>query len=442
MMDGFVTLAQTISERALNTAVEGFVLAAAVWLLLRIFGRHHSRTRFLVWFIALLAIAALPFLAGAPSGVLSHRASGSAGVTLPASFAVFLFLGWITGVSIGAAKLALGLWRVRQLRKSCVEMHPAVIEPVANHLRDNGRRVKLCASNEVTVPTAIGFFHPAVVFPKPLLSQLSAQEMEVMFLHELAHLRRRDDWTNLAQKLLKAVFFFHPAVWWIDDRLALEREMACDEMVIAETGSAKGYASLLLSFTEKLQERRGFGLVHGLVSRVCQLSSRIHEILAWNGAKGAGFRKPLLGISVAVFAAVFGITTHAPQWIHFAATADPIQAQIAHRNTHLHTMPASDPERPQVIPATFHPDREAPAMIASPSAEAHTTMVIRKKPAKTPRKVKAVQLRPFAAQQVFVVLQQAEYDVSGSGVWSICVWQLGPDSQGRAQLESAIVMKI
>ena len=46
------------------------------------------------------------------------------------------------------------------------------------------------------------------------------------------------DWTNLLQKLVRAVFFFHPAVWWIENRLSLEREMACDDMVLAQTASA------------------------------------------------------------------------------------------------------------------------------------------------------------------------------------------------------------
>ena len=68
----------------------------------------------------------------------------------------------------------------------------------------------MCISEDVTVPAAIGFFRPAIVFPAGLLSQLSPDEIKVILLHELAHLRRWDDWTNLGQKIVKAVFFFHP----------------------------------------------------------------------------------------------------------------------------------------------------------------------------------------------------------------------------------------
>jgi len=78
------------------------------------------------------------------------------------------------------------------------------------------------------VPTAIGFFQPAVIVPAWTLRELSAEELHSVLLHELAHLRRWDDWTNLAQELVGALFFFHPAVWRIGSRLSLEREMACD----------------------------------------------------------------------------------------------------------------------------------------------------------------------------------------------------------------------
>ena len=79
----------------------------------------------------------------------------------------------------------------------------------------------------------------------------------MILLHENAHLRRWDQWTNLAQKIVTALFFFHPAVWWIENRLTLEREMACDDIVLAQTASPRDYASFLISFAEKIAKRPG-----------------------------------------------------------------------------------------------------------------------------------------------------------------------------------------
>ncbi len=103
---------------------------------------------------------------------------------------------------------------------------------------DSPRPVKLCVSDRLRVPTAIGFTKPLVVIPSWTMEELSAAELNPILLHELAHLRRRDDWTNLVQKILGALLFFHPAVWWIEKKLALEREMACDDLVLASTTSS------------------------------------------------------------------------------------------------------------------------------------------------------------------------------------------------------------
>ena len=86
---------------------------------------------------------------------------------------------------------------------------------------------------------SLGFLHPAILIPQTLLDTLSNAELEHVVLHELAHLRRRDDWTNLAQKLIVAILPIQPALYWIGRRMSIEREMACDDWVIATTGTAK-----------------------------------------------------------------------------------------------------------------------------------------------------------------------------------------------------------
>ena len=92
------------------------------------------------------------------------------------------------------------------------------------------------------------------------VKELSTAELNSILIHELAHLRRWDDWTNLGQQILKALLFFHPAVWWIESKLALEREMACDDAVLAKTANPRGYAQCLISVAEKSFARRGLAL--------------------------------------------------------------------------------------------------------------------------------------------------------------------------------------
>src|SRR5260370_738296 len=230
-----------------------------------------------------------------------------------------MFVAWGVGAGLFLLRLGVGLWRVRGLLRNCSNVDLASIDPaIAAILRDLGsrRRVKLCASNEVAVPTAIGFFRPAIVFPAWLLPQLSAGEVKVILLHELAHLHRLDDWTNLFQKIVKAVFFFHPAVWWVEDRLTLEREMACDDMVLAQT-SPRDYASSLISFAEKLHSARGLTLAQALVSRMRHMSLRVTQILDAKRPSRTGLWQPVLGVTAGMLALVFTAAPYAPRFVAF-----------------------------------------------------------------------------------------------------------------------------
>ena len=79
----------------------------------------------------------------------------------------------------------------------------------------------------------IGFFKPRILIPDWLFARLTSGELEQIVLHEAEHLRRRDDWTNLFQKLCLVFFPLNPALMWIEHRLCREREMACDDGVIS-----------------------------------------------------------------------------------------------------------------------------------------------------------------------------------------------------------------
>ena len=189
-------------------------------------------------------------------------------------------------MSVLLVRLGLSLYHVSVLRSDCREIdandYPALTE-VGLDLQQS-RRVKFLVSDDVRVPTALGFFRPAVLLPAWALRDLSPDELKGIVLHELAHLRRWDDWTNLAQKFVEALFFFHPAVWWIDSRLALERELACDDMVLEQTASARTYAASLVSVAEKvvaekIRMQRALALAQSALGRVREVSQRVKQIL-------------------------------------------------------------------------------------------------------------------------------------------------------------------
>ena len=115
-----------------------------------------------------------------------------------------------------------------------------------------GRRpVELCTSQEVEKPCVVGFFRPRILVPGWLLAELSADELSQIVLHELEHLRRLDDLTNLLQKFLLALLPLHPGLFFIERQLCREREMACDEGVVRRTRAPRAYAACLASVAER-----------------------------------------------------------------------------------------------------------------------------------------------------------------------------------------------
>jgi hypothetical protein len=176
----------------------------------------------------------------------------------------------------------------------------------------------------------IGFFKPVIVIPAWALRELPSDELNVILLHEFAHLRRWDDWTNLLQKMVRAIFFFHPAVWWIESRLSLEREMACDDQVLARTGNPRGYAQCLISLLEKSAARRGWAMAQALVHRARESSLRVAQILDASRPNSKHVWKPALGI-VGVFSLVcIAVVPSAPKFVAFSGDAHATSFDSGH----------------------------------------------------------------------------------------------------------------
>ena len=337
----------------LNCVLQGIAIGLFAWILLRVMGRRNSSTRFAVWFSALLTIAALPVLGVAAS---SARA-GSAGsaITFPGSWALDIFLVWAVIAGAALLRVGIGLWQLRKLRATCPLVDPETLDPVLRGTLQEFqavRAVALCQSDRLRVPTAIGFLKPVVVVPTWALQELSTAELNSILIHELAHLRRRDDWTNLAQQILKGLLFFHPVVWWIESQLSLEREMACDDTVLATTSDPRGYARCLISVAEKSFMRRGLALAQGAVNRMRQTSLRVTQILDVNRSGAIRIWKPAL-FSVAAFSVACLVSlSRAPELVAFEDRLPEVAVTPG-------TNQSSFENRVVATPVVFHPESGA-----------------------------------------------------------------------------------
>ena len=470
------TVAQISVERILNALPEGFLIALFAWALLRVLRRQNSGPRFAVWFLALLTVAALPVWGGLGAGPGQGRALVAAGIssgtlwgnpwgslrptiTVPGRWALFVFLAWVLGACAAMARLAVGLWHVRQLRRSCTAIVAADLDPIVRKTIDAiaasrsvaSRSITIATSECVRVPAAIGFFKRTIVLPAWALRELPPGDLNVILLHEFAHLRRWDDWTNLIQKIVRALFFFHPAVWWIENRLSVEREMACDDAVLAETANPHGYASCLVSLLERSLAHRlshsRRSLAQAAVDRAREASLRLAQILDTNRPVATRVWKPALGMVGAFSMVCLMALPLAPQFVAFDRGVD--RGMTAGNSDHAYSAAVSQPSFESLPSTSGEPGASArldPSAALRPGSRdvrrsttpPHAVAGRQLAPApvvaarfdSTPSRERVVEASAGADQEVvpqfrtLVFIETTQYVISDSSVWSIQVWRV------------------
>jgi len=444
---GLQALAQVPAERLLNAIPGGLLIAALAWLLLRAAGRQNSRTRFAVWFGALLAIAGLPFMPSLSRAGLGGEAVRST-MLLSSIWAVIIVSVWAAIAFVASVRIVAGLWKLHQLRNACVALTPANC-PVAVHdliaQLKSGRHVVICRSSAVRVPTVIGFFRPAILLPDWTLQELSAEELKVVLLHEIAHLERGDDWTNLAQKLVRTVFFFHPAVWWIERHLNVEREMACDDEVLAHTDNPHAYAECLVALAEKSFARRGLALTQAVVGHARDTALRLARILDGDRAHTATVFKPTLEIAALLVAGSMIALPHAPRMVAFQS-ATPARIVTSATTavpqfTQARVVPASLPTEAVTRKAAAK-KHSAPAQQIYRAATIDRTDEFMQNEA-NPRVelVRASAPREVQAPQLLFVLQTTQFDEDGSAIVQLSVWRVTFDSDQQRAIQPAFLVR-
>ena len=207
---------------------------------------------------------------------------------------VGLMLGWLVIAGGLTARLVWSYCCMQKLRRSCEPADEDARRRFERLVREQkiGRPVSLLSSTQVLMPLAIGLTQPVIVVPETLSEHLTGEEFEQVLLHELAHIRRRDDWTNLFQKVAESVFFFMPAILWVGRRLNLEREVACDEWVIAATGEGRPYALCLTKLAELAMNGRGHALASAAAIGKKQIYRRVQFLLRQGKSSVPRLSKP------------------------------------------------------------------------------------------------------------------------------------------------------
>jgi beta-lactamase regulating signal transducer with metallopeptidase domain/5-hydroxyisourate hydrolase-like protein (transthyretin family) len=169
------------------------------------------------------------------------------------------------------------------------------------------RPVKLLLVSEPRTPALVGVFRPCVLLPEALATRFSREELRLILLHELVHVRRWDVLIDRVVTLLACLHWFNPAAWLALVRLRDEREMACDAAVIDLLGeqNAVSYGRVLLKVVEENQRPGLLPGAVGVFGRTLALTRRIHMIAHYQ--RGTA-RQAALGLGLLLLLAAFGLT--------------------------------------------------------------------------------------------------------------------------------------
>ena len=160
----------------------------------------------------------------------------------------YFSLFWLATISILTSKLLIEIINVNNLpRHSSISPSSALsarFDELAKQIMLT-HTPKLLISLKTEVPMAIGWLKPVVLIPATMVTGLNSAQLEMLILHELAHIRRHDYLVNFFQTLIELLFFFHPSVHWIGKQMRNEREYCSDDIAVEHCGDAIAYAHTL-----------------------------------------------------------------------------------------------------------------------------------------------------------------------------------------------------
>jgi beta-lactamase regulating signal transducer with metallopeptidase domain len=250
-------------------SVQVALLVAAGALLFRLFSLRASRATLAYWQVLLAVCLVLPVCQPwLPSAARSDTAvtigvgveDGAVGAAVPRRWtlprlsetAVLATLG--AGMAVRALWLGLGLWTLRRLRRRASLLSP---EPPAAEgaRRETGVRAALYISSHTDTPVTFGLRRPVVLLP-PSVLEMDAQDQQTILTHELLHVKRRDCLWSVLEEGVRALLWFHPAVWWLIGRIHLTREQVVDQTVVGLTRSRERYVQALLAVARAKTQAR------------------------------------------------------------------------------------------------------------------------------------------------------------------------------------------
>lgn len=366
----------------LTAAAKGSVLVAAAWVATRAFPRMSAALRHLIWACALGGLVLMPLLvrivpsvespfvptlpivtaiqtanvvpappatvagaglmkANAVDGATSLARDGSGEIdarkTTQLSTARSIDLvSWLPFVwAVVAAALLLRVL-IGRLRLALLAQRASVVDDGdwlllvqrLAHRLGISRPVTVLRADRSCVPMTWGIVYPTVLLP-PDADTWTLERRTIVLLHELAHVSRFDAFTQLVAQLATAVFWFNPLTWLAARAMRVERELACDDCVLASGARPSDYAQDLLQIARTFSTTSNVAAAALAMARRGDLEDRLMAILDPMADRTAVSPPRIIGTALGIVAVAVSLAALSPVSVHAAATSTPTAGAVS-----------------------------------------------------------------------------------------------------------------
>ena len=319
------TFADAFTSALIDFVWQGALVAVVLAIALQAVRRRSARVRYVLSTAALAALMALPIVTTAAryAAAPDHAATvGTGQSSLVARIAdrdvaavpyarrdvtpALMILEpwvlplWSLGVLLLSIRLVVGGIELRQLRRTGRRADQHLRERVSRLAgrMGIGRRIQVVTSTRAEGPSVIGWLRPLILLPPAMAMGLTPSQLDAVLAHELAHVRRHDYLVNIVQTVAETLLFYHPAVWWVSQRMRIERELCCDDEAVGVCGDAALYARALVTIARLHVPAMAMGSAGGSVT------DRVQRLLGLRGNESR--RSAAFGV-VAITAALVSI---------------------------------------------------------------------------------------------------------------------------------------
>lgn len=283
----------------IHSVWEGGVIAAILALVFAVMRRSRPSIRYAIGMAGLILMVALPIATAVNSAPPSAKAQPAADIVAPSTTHIapvidarslrevepplrsepistgidaaspisvgtsilgkleptlpIVVIAWLIGLLLLSGRMIYGVVQTRRIvQQATTPSHElsALVARIAERLQMR-RALRALQSTQINVPMVIGWLRPVVVVPTSFFTGLAPWQLDMLVAHELAHIRRYDFLANMLQTVIETLLFFHPAAWWLSERIREERENCCDDIAVRVCGGDnRGYTATLLAIEE------------------------------------------------------------------------------------------------------------------------------------------------------------------------------------------------